>query len=123
MHSGQHTPNEGANIMTAETITAGAALTEIANLKAKATAALDESFEQITELVSNGDGRSAGLQLTEHDAMIELVESAAWLANDLVEVLQKVATGQKTHSVMRSDLVRRIQEAEVRLELLRKIAR
>lgn len=107
---------------TTPTTTATTATDEIAKLKAQAKAALDQNFREISDAATNGDG-SVGLRLTEHNAMTELVESAAWLANDLVDVLQKIAGGHKPIGVMRSDLARRILEAEVRLELLREMSR
>ena len=52
-----------------------------------------------------------------------LVFEAGWLARDLTDVLLKVAAGHEPPAVMRSDLPRRIQDAETRLELLREMSR
>jgi hypothetical protein len=110
---------------TAQPLTATAknACDEIAKLKAQAKDTLGEELQAIAEAASRDDGRTDNLRLTEHNILAELVASTAWLASDLVDVLLKVAAGHKPHAVMRSDLARRIQEAEVRLELLRQMSR
>ncbi len=102
------------------TATAQTARDEIAKLKAKATENLGEEFQAIAEAARTDD---VSLRLERHNTMSDLVGTAAWLAGDLIDVLLKVASGTEPHSVMRSDLARRIHEAEVRLELLREIDR
>jgi hypothetical protein len=105
------------------TATAQTARDEIAKLKAQATETLGEEFQAIAEAARTDDGRAVSLRLERHNTTADLVGTAAWLASDLVDVLHKVAAGTDPHSVMRSDLARRIHEAEVRLELLREMSR
>ena len=112
------TPDESPTAATAQ-----AAGDEIAKLKAQAKATLSKEFRAISDAACRGDASDFGLRLTTHNTMTELVEAAAWLASDLADVLLKVAAGNKPHAVMRSDLARRIHEAEVRLELLREMSR
>jgi hypothetical protein len=102
------------------TATAQTARDEIAKLKAQATETLRGDFEAIAEAAKTED---VNLRLERHNTTADLVGTVAWLAGDLVDVLHKVAAGTTPHSVMRSDLARRIHEAEVRLELLRDLSR
>lgn len=93
---------------------------EIAKLKAKANETLREEFQAIAEAARTED---VNIRLERHNTTADLVGTVAWLAGDLVDVLHKVAAGADPHSVMRSDLARRIREAEIRLELLRELSR
>ena len=101
------------------TPTAQAACDEIAKLKAQANATLGEEFQAIAEAARTDD---VSLRLERHNTMSDLVGTAAWLASNLTDVLLKIAAGHEPPAVMRSDLARRIHEAEVRLELLRQIS-
>ena len=103
--------------------TAQTALDAIANLKAQATATLTEEFHAIAEAARGDDGHAVKLRLERHNTMSDLVGTTAWLARDLTDVLLKVAAGHEPQAVMRSDLPRRIQAAETRLELLRELNR
>jgi hypothetical protein len=138
MHSGQPTtaatspPTDEKGLIMTTTATATATADPtiataaqtirdgIAGLKAKATETLGEEFQAIAEAARTTD---VSLRLERHNTMSDLVGTVAWLAGDLVDVLHKVAAGTEPHSVMRSDLARRIHEAEVRLELLRELSR
>lgn len=100
--------------------TAQAALDAINELKAQATATLDNELRGIADAAGT---ESVDLRLRRKSSLDHLVGAAAWLARDLVDVLVKVAAGTDPHSVMGSDLPARIREAEVRLQLLREMSR
>lgn len=102
------------------TTTAHAATCEIKKLRKHAKDVLDEGIHNLAEKTRNGD---IGFRHTEHEILAELVDGAAWLASDLVGVLHKIAAGGRPPAVMRSDLTRRILEAEVRLEMIRQLSR
>jgi hypothetical protein len=108
-----------ADPATIET-TAQRARDEIAKLKARANETLRDEFQAIAEAARTED---VNLRLERHNTTADLVGTVVWLAGDLVDVLHKVAAGADPHSVMRSDLARRIREAEIRLELLRELSR
>ena len=97
---------------------AKAACQEITKLQGQAQDVIDEGLEALQEVPK--DARA--MRATEHEILAELVDSASWLARDLVGVLVKVAGGEEPQMLMRSDLARRIHEAEVRLELLRRLS-
>jgi hypothetical protein len=107
------------------TTSAKTALDELAKLKEQARDTLGTAFAAETghdedHPLLTGD---ASHRLIEHETFSDLIDSSAWLAKDLVDILLKIAAGRRPYSVMRSDLPRRIQEAEVRLELLRQLNR
>ena len=95
----------------------------IEELKARAIEALEKEFHAVAETARSDDGREVALRLKRRNILEDLVNAAAWLANDLVGVLLKVAADDEPHPVMASDLSQRIREAEIRLELLREMNR
>ena len=97
--------------------TAKTACDEILKLKRKAQDVVGDGFAELR----NSTGDTQTMRSTEQEILAELVDGASLLARDLVDVLQKIAEGDRPQSVMRSDLARRIQEAEVRLDLLRQL--
>ncbi len=107
----------------AATATAQTAIDAINLLKTQATATLGEEFHAIAEAARHDDARAVSLRLEQHNTKSNLVGTVAWLARDLADVLLKVATDNEPHSVMGGDLPARIREAEIRLEMLRELAR
>ena len=95
----------------------------IEELKARAIEALEQEFHAVAEAARRDDAREVDLRLKRRNILEDLVNAAAWLANDLVGVLLKVAADDEPHPVMASDLSQRIREAEIRLELLREMNR
>ncbi len=114
--------NQDAHTLTtpAAADTANAATDAINELKAQATATLDQELRAIADAAGS---ESVDLRLRRKSTLDDLVGTAAWLARDLVDVLLKVATDNEPHSVMCSDLPARIREAEIRLQVLREMSR
>ena len=102
---------------------ASAALESINQLKARADETLGRELHAIAQTAGREGDESVGLRLKRKSTLDDLVGATAWLARDLVDTLLKVAAGTDPHAVMSSDLAARIREAEIRLELLREMAR
>ena len=103
--------------------TYNAARAGIEELRAIATEVLKQGFHGIAEAARRDDAQDVRLRLKRRNVLEDLINAAAWLANDLVGVLLKIAADDEPHPVMASDLSQRIREAEIRLELLREMNR
>ena len=101
--------------------TATATRADIAKLRERATAALEQELSGIAEAARSGADQA--LRLKRRFALEEIVNAGAWLAGDLIDVLVKIAAGTDPNPVMASDLARKIRDAEIRLEILREMSR
>ncbi len=92
-----------------------AILDGITQLNSLANDALRGEFHAIAEAARHDDVSS---RLERHNTMSDLVDGAAWLARDLVDVLLKVGTENDPHSVMGSDIPSRASWREMRVSIV-----